>query len=182
MRMSRAATAESKARLIVEAAKLLRQRGPEGASVADVCHAAGMTHGGFYKHFDSKEELLAEAAAAAFGDVIARYDRRELAKGSAAAAADYVANYLSGAHLAHPERGCPVAAFGVDAGRRPEALAPAFAEGVEALIARFARAEGSRDKAIRQLLLLVGAVVAARAVGEGPLRRELLAAVGRANT
>jgi TetR/AcrR family transcriptional repressor of nem operon len=174
--MSRAATAESRARLVSEAAKLLRQRGPEGASVADICHAAGLTHGGFYKHFGSKEELLAEATAAAFGEVTGRYDRREAAKGADAAAASYVAEYLSAAHLAHPEHGCPVAAFGADAGRRPESLAPAFAEGVEALIARFARVEGCRDKAIRRLLLLVGAAVAARAVGDGALRRELLTA------
>jgi TetR/AcrR family transcriptional repressor of nem operon len=162
MRMSRAATAESKARLVSNAARLLRP--------------AGMTHGGFYKHFDSKDDLLAEATTAAFAEVLARYDKREAAKGAEAAAADYVAEYLSAAHLAHPEYGCPVAAFGADAGRRPEALAPAFADGVEALIARFARVEGSRDRAIRRLLLLVGAVVAARAVGEGPLRSEVLAA------
>ncbi len=176
MRVSKAAAAESRTRIIDAAARLLRARGVDGASVAEVMQAAGMTHGGFYKHFETKDEMLAEAAVAAFGESIAQFDRRAARAGEAAARAAYIADYLSPAHVARPERGCPVAACGVDAGRRPEALSAAFADGVEALIARFADAEGSREKAINRLLTLVGAVVTARAVGEGALRDELLAA------
>jgi len=174
--MSRAATERSRARIIDEAGKMVRARGVEGASVADVMQAAGMTHGGFYKHFESKDELLAQAAAAAFAEVQGRFDRRAASKGAEAARSAYVAEYLSAKHIAHPELGCPVAAFGADAGRRPEALARAFSEGVGALIERMAGEGGSRSEAIGKLLVLVGAVVAARAVGEGPLRKEILAA------
>lgn len=176
MRMSRAAAAESRARIVEEAARMLRARGVAGASVAEVMQAAGMTHGGFYKHFSSKDDLLAQATAAAFTEAAARFDRREARKGVEAAVAAYVADYLSPAHVAHPERGCPLAAYGADAGRHPDALAQAFAEGVEALVERVSRAGASREETIRKLVTLVGAVVTARAVGSGPLQQEILAA------
>jgi TetR/AcrR family transcriptional repressor of nem operon len=176
MRMSRAAAAESRARIVEEAARLLRERGVAGASVAEVMQAAGMTHGGFYKHFDSKDALLAEATASAFAEAAARFDRRAARKGVEAAVAAYVADYLSPAHIAHPEQGCPLAAFGAEAGRHPEALSLTFAEGVEGLVERVSGAGASREQAMRQLVTLLGAVVAARAVGSGPLQQEILAA------
>jgi TetR/AcrR family transcriptional repressor of nem operon len=174
MRMSRAAAAESRARIVEEAARMLRARGVEGASVAEVMQAAGMTHGGFYKHFESKDALLAEATAAAFAEAAARFDRRQAKRGVEAAVAAYVADYLSPAHIARPENGCPLATYGADAGRHPDALSDAFAEGVEALIERVARSGASREQAIRKVMTLVGAVVAARAVGSGALREEIL--------
>ncbi len=176
MRVSRAAAAESRARIVEEAARMLRARGVEGASVAEVMQAAGMTHGGFYKHFESKNALLAEATASAFAETAARFDRREARKGVEAALAAYVADYLSPAHIAHPEQGCPLAAIGADAARHPEALSQVFADGVEALIDRVSRSGASRESAIRNLMTLVGAVVTARAVGSGVLQQEILAA------
>jgi TetR/AcrR family transcriptional repressor of nem operon len=177
MRMSRLAAAESRARIVEEAARMLRARGVAGASVAEVMQAAGMTHGGFYKHFDSKDALLAEATAAAFAEAAARFDRRAARKGVEAAVAAYAADYLSPNHIAHPENGCPLAAFGAEAARHPEALSQAFADGVEALVVRVSRAGASREQALRQLMTMLGAVVAARAVGSGPLQSEILAAV-----
>ncbi len=176
MRMSRAAAAESRARIVAEASRMLRARGVAGASVAEVMQAAGMTHGGFYKHFISKDALLAEATAFAFAEAAARFDRRAARQGVEAAATAYAADYLSPAHIAHPERGCPLAAFGAEAGRHPEVLSQAFAAGVEALVERLSSAGASRDRAMRRLLILLGAVVAARAVGAGALRQEILAA------
>ena len=176
MRMSRAAAAESRARIVEEAARLLRARGVAGASVAEVMQAAGMTHGGFYKHFDSKDALLAEATTAAFAEAAARFERRAARRGVEAAVAAYIADYLSPAHIAHPEQGCPLAAFGAEAPRHADALSQAFAEGVEALIERISRAGASREQTMRQLMMLLGAVVAARAVGSGPLQQEILAA------
>jgi len=176
MRMSRVAAAENRARIVEEAACMLRARGVGGASVAEMMLAAGIAHGGFYKHFASKDALLAEATAAMFAQVAARFDRRQTKKGDEAAVAAYVADYLSAAHIAHPEQGCSLAAFGADAGRHPEALSQSFAEGVEGLVGRVARAGASRSEAIRRLMTLVGAVVAARAVGAGSLRQEILAA------
>ena len=184
MRVSREAAAESKARVVAAASKMLRERGFEPSSIADVMHAAGMTHGGFYKHFGSKNDLVREAVRAAFADVIGRFDRRSAESGHAAALAAYLTEYLSPGHVVEPGVGCPVAALGADAGRQSDWLGPEFAAGAEALIERVAgSAKRSlageepqvRAVAIRTLAQLVGAVVVARAVGGGPLRDEVLA-------
>ncbi len=178
MRKSKEAAAESRRRIVETASRMLRERGTEGASVADVMHAAGMTHGGFYKHFASKDELSDLAARAAFAEVAARFDERAQRDGDGAARQAYLDEYLSPAHVEHPEFGCPVAAFGADAGRRPEALAAAFSDGAETLIARMNRTgdAAGRAEAIRRLATAVGAVVVARSVGQGPLRDAILAA------
>jgi TetR/AcrR family transcriptional repressor of nem operon len=184
MRVSREATAESKSRVVREASKMLREHGVDAASIADVMKASGMTHGGFYKHFKSKNELVRASVRFAFDDIVGRFDRRETENGEAAAAAAYVAEYLSQEHVAEPGPGCPVAALGADAGRHNEWLGGEFASGVEKLIERVSKTTEnlSRDKrrarsaAIQTLTRLVGAVVVARAVGSGPLQDEILAA------
>ena len=178
MRKSKEAAAESRKRIVATASQFLRARGLEGTSVADVMHAAGMTHGGFYKHFASKDELSDLAARAAFAEIAARFDERERSEGRDAARAAYFAEYLSRAHIDRPEAGCPMAAFGADAARRPEALTQAFADGAEMLIEKLATtpdAEG-RAEAIRKLATVIGALLIARSVGEGPLREEVLSA------
>ena len=178
MRKSKDAAAESRRRIVDTASRMLRARGVEGTSVADLMHTAGMTHGGFYKHFASKDELSDLAARAAFQEVVARFDERMRREGRDAARRAYFDEYLSSAHVERPEVGCPVAAFGADAGRYPEALSAAFADGAEMLIARIAATDAIADRAdaIRQLATVVGAVVVARAVGNGSLRDEILAA------
>lgn len=184
MRVSREAAAESKSRVVRTASKMIRERGVDAASIADVMQASGMTHGGFYKHFDSKNDVVRAAVRFAFDDIVERFDRRMAEKGEAAAVAAYVAEYLSQGHIAEPGIGCPVAALGADAGRHSDWLSGEFAAGAEALIERVSKATGnsSRDKrsqraaAIRTLTQLVGAVVIARAVGPGRLRDEILAA------
>jgi TetR/AcrR family transcriptional repressor of nem operon len=162
---------------------MLRERGVDAASIADVMQASGMTHGGFYKHFDSKADLVRAAVRLAFDDVVDRFDRREAEGGQVAALQAYVAEYLSQAHVNHPGLGCPVAALGADASRHTDWLADSFATGVEGLITRIAKAEQNPDQdqpsaraaAIRTLTQLVGLIVVARAVGPGPLQDEILA-------
>src|SRR5271166_3217068 len=139
MRVSREAAAESKARIVAAASKMLRARGLEGASIAEVMTAAGMTHGGFYKHFATKDDLNAAAVGAAFGEIVDLFDARERAEGVEAAIRAYIKDYLSTGHIQRPDMGCPVAALGADAGRRPEALSAEFAAGAEGLIARLSR-------------------------------------------
>ncbi len=179
MRVSRKAAEESRARVVAAAAKMMRERGIEASSLADVMGAAGMTHGGFYKHFDSKDELAREAVRYAFDDIAARFDRRRAELGVEAAVRAYIDEYLSRQHLAEPGLGCPVAALGADAGRHSDSLGPEFVAGAEKLIARIGAGDDSpqaRARAIRRLTQMVGAVVAARAVGPGKLREEILAA------
>jgi TetR/AcrR family transcriptional regulator, transcriptional repressor for nem operon len=182
MRMSRQATAESKARIVGAAAKMVRERGIDATSVAEVMHAAGMTNGGFYRHFAAKDEMIAVAIDAAFDDIAERFDRRLRRQGATAAVDAYVDEYLSDRHLEHPGHGCPVAAVGTDAGRGNGTFAAQFVTGAEKLIGRLSGAGGAdnavpeRAKAIRRLATLVGAVVMARAIGRGELRDEIVAA------
>ncbi len=183
MRVSREAAAESKSRILEAASRLLRERGVDAASIADVMQASGMTHGGFYKHFESKNDLVRAAVRLAFDDIVERFDRREAENGGTAAVAAYVAEYLSRGHVTEPGLGCPVAALGADAGRHSDWLGDEFAAGVERLIERTSKAgaDSRRDKrrlrsaAIQMLTQLVGAVVVARAIGSGPLQNEILA-------
>jgi TetR/AcrR family transcriptional repressor of nem operon len=187
MRMSREATAQSRERIVGAAAKMVRERGVEATSIADVMEAAGMTNGGFYRHFRSKEELIAAAIRAAFDEIADRFDRRLRQNGAAASVEAYVDEYLSMYHVEHPGRGCPVAAIGADAGRCRGAFAEEFVAGAERLIGRLSDAGGfgtapeltkerdqERTKAIRRLATLVGAIVIARAVGPGALRDEVI--------
>ena len=179
MRVSRKAAEESRVRVVVAAAKMMRERGIEASSVADVMGAAGMTHGGFYKHFKSKEDLTREAVRFAFDDVVQRFDRRRAESGPEAAVRAYIDEYLSAGHIAEPGIGCPVAALGVDAGRHSEQFAAEFVEGAQKLIARLGGGTDSsraRASAIRRLTQMVGTIVFARAAGPGPLRDEVIAA------
>jgi TetR/AcrR family transcriptional repressor of nem operon len=184
MRKTREQTAESKAKIVDTAARLLRERGVAGASIADVMAAAGMTQGGFYRHFASKNDMLAAATRHAFAAMARGIDRDRDAGGPEAALAAYVARYLSREHIAHPGMGCPAAGFGADAGRMPDVLGTEFTDGAEQLITRVAAgliARGvaehdARAEAIRTLMMLVGTVVMARALGASPLQDEVIAA------
>jgi TetR/AcrR family transcriptional repressor of nem operon len=181
MRRSREAKAESRDRIVAEARQAVLDRGIEAAGVAEIMQAAGLTHGGFYKHFATKEELVREAVAAAFGVQVARFDDRAAKAGAGAAAAAYRADYLSDEHVARPGMGCPVAALGAEAARQGAAMQAVFGDGAGALVDRLASAYGdapdARKAAIRDMAQLVGAVVVARALGPGLLRDEVLAAV-----
>jgi TetR/AcrR family transcriptional regulator, transcriptional repressor for nem operon len=179
MRMSRQATAQSKARILSAASKMVRERGIDATSVSDVMEAAGMTNGGFYRHFGSKDEMIAMAIRAACDEVADRFDRRLRQDGTAAAIKAYVEEYLSEGHVEHPGQGCPVAAVGTDAGRCRGVFANEFSAGAEKLIERVSAGSGGkseRGRAIRHLAMLVGAVVIARAVGRSALRKEVLTA------
>jgi TetR/AcrR family transcriptional repressor of nem operon len=185
MRKTKEQTAESKARIVNTAGKLLRERGVEGASLADVMQAAGMTQGGFYRHFASKNDMLVAATRQAFDDITGQFDTKRREAGPEAALQDYVDVYLSAGHLANPGLGCPMAAFGSDAGRLPDVLGAEFERGAASLVERVAASLASgpdgangqdRAEAIRRLTMLVGTVIVARAIGERPLRDEIFAA------
>lgn len=183
MRVSREEAAESRRRITDEAARLMRENGIAATSVADVMTAAGMTTGGFYKHFESKDHLAAAAVRAAFDSVLAPLRQVAEKKGPAPARAVYLKQYLSEAHVRHPGKGCPVAAMGADGGRAPDVLGAAFAEGVEEILDFLGGPDmrkADRAALIRQMSTLVGAVVLARAVGDGRLRDEILAATAGA--
>jgi TetR/AcrR family transcriptional regulator, transcriptional repressor for nem operon len=189
MRRSKQATAESRIMIVETASRLFRARGFESVGVADVMQAAGMTHGGFYRHFPSKEALVAEAMAHAFGEAATRLevDNASPATGTAANTlavklGTYVEDYLSTGHVAHPERGCPMAAAGTEAPHAGAGVGASFAQGTEQLAERLSEAlrdmsPAPRDAALRLLASLVGTIVIARAVGAGTLQDEVIAAM-----
>jgi TetR/AcrR family transcriptional regulator, transcriptional repressor for nem operon len=163
-RVSQAQARENRDHIVRAAARLFRERGIAGVSVADVTAAAGLTHGGFYKHFASKEALVAEAVGRAVDDQIARLD------GYPDRAALLTA-YLSPAHRDSPGDGCPTAGFGGDLAREDPAhpARRAYADGLRAYADRL-------DGDLAAVSTLVGALLLARATAGTPLSDELLEA------
>jgi TetR/AcrR family transcriptional repressor of nem operon len=180
MRVSREVMARHHREIVATASRMLRQRGIEGLSVADLMQAAGLTHGGFYRHFASKDALVAEATAAAFSGIRERLAEWTSSKGSKAALDEYVAEYLSQRHVEAPGTGCPIAAYGAEVARESDVVRAAFNEGVEPLVAWIADglagpAPRRRARAIELLTMMVGAIVTARAAGSGAIAGEVLA-------
>lgn len=179
MRKSREAAAESRRTIVETAAKLFRERGL-GVGLADVMAAAGMTHGGFYRHFASKEALVAEVLRLALDERAETLVARDGLSARDALKA-YVALYLSAPHVDNPGKGCPIAAVGAEAARSEES-AKAIASGAEKLTDNFSADLGgdpaeARRRALSMLASMVGAIVVARAVGDSPLRAEVLDAL-----
>jgi TetR/AcrR family transcriptional repressor of nem operon len=166
--------AEQNRRTIVEtASRLFRARGIENVSVADVMKESGFTHGGFYNHFASKDDLVAEAVASAFdratenfAEMVSSGNDRKKALLSALAA------YLSPAHRDEPIDGCPASALLADAARNGENIQTIFAAGIEGYVDILATPIGgdkrkSRQEAMSTLCGMVGALTLARAVKDG---------------
>ena len=118
MRMSKEAMARHHDEIVTAASRMLRERGIEGTSVADLMQAAGLTHGGFYRHFDSKEALVAEAAQSIYDNLVQGLATKAEKMSEVEAVADYVGKYLTRYHVSHPGAGCVMAALGV--GRKIE--------------------------------------------------------------
>lgn len=185
MRRSKEATAESRRLIVDTASRLFMTRGVEGVGVADIMQAAGMTHGGFYRHFASKEALLQEATSHAFSNATSRLGTRqdELSPNVITEKLrSYVGDYLSRGHVTHVEEGCPMAAMGTEVPHAGEGVTGVFADGVEAIVSRLSRGLGDlsptpRDAALRLLSNLVGTIVVARAVGVGTLQDDIIEAM-----
>jgi TetR/AcrR family transcriptional repressor of nem operon len=172
MRHSREEKARSRERIVAVAAARIREAGTDGPGVAEMMREAGMTHGGFYKHFASREELVA----AALEHAVQEGDRRvtEITADAADPLAAFVDWYVSEEHVAHPGEGCAVAALGADIGRGSEQLRQVYRAQVERYLARLEQLLGSRERATVALATLVGAITVARALGEPVLAREIL--------
>ena len=178
MRMSQAEKDRSRERIVASAARLMRERGLDGASVGEVMKAAGMTHGGFYKHFDSKDALLEAGLDRAFDDVVGLFSDPSPG-GEAAAAARFRAFYLSEQHLASPGQGCPVAGLSGEVARGGGDLKAGFGAGVRKMAALIAGGipgaeRARRRRAMRQLAMMAGAILIARASDEATAQ-EILA-------
>lgn len=166
--------------LIVEvAARAIRRQGYAGVGVAAVMKEAGLTHGGFYAHFESRDALLIEALDRAGQDsfgATARAAEKRSGKG-VSAFRSLVETYLGSRHLVSVESGCPVAALASDMPRQPQAVREASAVRVQRLIAavRSALSEPHRAAAGFVAGTLVGSLQLARALGNNAQGRAVLA-------
>jgi TetR/AcrR family transcriptional repressor of nem operon len=168
MRRSQAETAETHVEIVAQAARLFRGRGIDGTSVGDVMKAANRTHGGFYRHFETKEALLDAALAAAFDGMFDKVEKGLAAVDAEGAIGGFLNSYLSADMVAHAETGCPVPALAGDMARMNEGQRAAFGTGIRGIIARLADAIGgersdAERQAARTFAMAVGAVLMARA-------------------
>jgi TetR/AcrR family transcriptional repressor of nem operon len=174
---SKAEKAQSHDRIVKNAAARFREQGVEGIGVADLMKEAGLTHGGFYRHFASRDELVAEAIEHALRDGAQAVDA--IARLKSAPLASLVDAYLSAAHRDNLAASCAVTTLAGDVARASDRARTAYTRQVGIyleLLTRLIAAEKKmkRVKAIAALSTLVGAVSMARAVNDEKLSREIL--------
>jgi len=164
-------TAAKHERIVKEASRLFRERGFENVTVGEVMKAAGLTHGAFYAHFGSKQEL--QEAAVAYGQELSASRVRgsgATKKGRQA----YAERYLSPRHRDNPGNGCTMASLAQEVARSTHELKAAFERGLEEILSS---GGGDRKEAIFQTSALLGGVVLARAVQDEQLSDEILRSV-----
>jgi TetR/AcrR family transcriptional repressor of nem operon len=173
MRVSREQAAENRQRIVETASRMFREHGFDGVGVDAIMNGAGLTHGGFYGHFRSKDDLAAEAMTRAL-ERSAEKQRRYTKLN------DLVSDYLSERHCADRARGCALAALGGDIPRQGEGVRGALTAYVRGQLDRFTSlirngtAASRRKRAITTLAGMVGALTLARAVDDPALSEEIL--------
>lgn len=167
------------ARIVAIAAKRVREKGLDGISIADLMKDAGLTHGGFYRHFGSREDLISEAVECALGQWTQR-TRRDPNKPSAKRFQAAVDDYLSINHRNSPGSGCAVASLSSEAWRGGKRVRQAYTRQVKLYLSLLERVlDGRRRQVARRdsvlaLSALVGAVAMARSVDDDQLSLDLL--------
>ncbi|MDI1261471.1 TetR/AcrR family transcriptional regulator [Aquabacterium sp.] len=168
-------------RIVEAAARAIRRAGYQGVGVADIMKEAGLTHGGFYAHFASRNALLVEALERAGQDGLANMTRR-MAQRQAAGASEFralVESYLSDAHLTGAEHGCPVAALCSEMPRQAAEVRDASAlrvQGMVKLVKKTLPASSQAEAAMVIASTMVGALQLARALGNNAQAKALLKA------
>jgi TetR/AcrR family transcriptional repressor of nem operon len=176
--------AETHKRIVNIAAKRLRENGLAGVGIAELMKEAGLTVGGFYKHFDSRDALVAEAVGSAFGG----WKRRMDAAASGGTPLSYeslIDDYLNQVHRDNPGTGCAFGALAGDLARSDKRIRALASEQIRNDIQLLARLlprkdrRTARSKAILTLSALVGALSLARAVSDDALSLEILTTVAK---
>ena len=184
MGYSKAQKARTHKRIVAIAAKRFREKGLAGFGIAELMKEAGLTVGGFYKHFDSRDDLVAEAVNSAFGG----WKRRVEAAKSSGLPVSYeklIDEYLNEAHRDHPGTGCAFSALAPEIARGDKRTRSLTSEQVRndiQLIAALTTAKNkrtARSRAILTFSALVGAMALARAVSDKALSREILKTVAQ---
>jgi TetR/AcrR family transcriptional repressor of nem operon len=185
MKVSREQASQNRERVLQVASRLFRERGFDGIGVADLMKSAGLTHGGFYGQFGSKEDLMAEVCHQSFDHALAVW-KRVGAGAEAEPLAAVMRVYLSQRHRDHPGEGCVLASLGADCTRHGGAIRQVVTRGTQAMLDLFTsfapgRAQAvKRERAIVAYASMIGALVMARAVDDEALSNEILESVANA--
>ena len=179
MRVTRERAEANREKILQVAGTMFRERGFDGTAVDDIMRRAGLTHGGFYGHFESKDDLAAESCAR----VMAGDGWAERLTGTPNPSFGAVVRaYLSPRHRDASGRGCLLAAVGSDVVRQPLSVRRAFTEGLRSRVAALGRllpgrsASARREKALATMAGLVGALMLSRAVDDAELSDQILKA------
>lgn len=164
MRVSREQMAQNREKILESAARLFRERGFDAVTVREVMEAAGLTHGGFYGHFASKDELVART----LEHVLARTKPTERDLGR------YAEAYLSDAHCRNLAEGCATAALGAETVRQGAEARAAMTAGIRQQIEHFSPSDDARRVAIGSWAAMVGALVLSRLSDDPALSKEIL--------
>lgn len=180
MRRTNEQKAETRQHIVEAAGRLFSQHGIDAVGVDAIMHAAGLTHGGFYGHFPSKEALVAEVAEASLARSAARWERIAREDAPDTALRRIVGSYLDPARVAEADSGCVLTTLGPEVARRPEAR-PGIAASVRVMADALGRClpEGGQSQALAALSTMVGAVVLARLADSPELAEAILAAALR---
>jgi TetR/AcrR family transcriptional repressor of nem operon len=183
MRKSKSETEETRKRIVEMAADEFRQHGIVTSGIADLMAAAGLTHGAFYRHFESKEQLVAEATAAALDTLLDRLSRAAGGKKGGNGLKAALSVYVCAEHRDNPRDGCPLAALGSELARSDKTVrdvaTTGFSRMVEILAAHFdqARPAEARKRAMATVAAMIGAVTMSRVLTDKKLSDSLLQAV-----
>lgn len=182
MRYSKEHKQETHARIVRKAATRLREKGAHGIGVADLMKDAGLTHGGFYAHFDSREALVIEAFSYAMDRSTERWRKVAEEVPPEKRLATIVETYLTPTHRDDPGHGCAVPSLGAEIARETPKTRKAFAQKLEQMIDMMADQildvprKTARKQAMAALATMMGTIVMARISGNGELSEEVLSA------
>jgi TetR/AcrR family transcriptional repressor of nem operon len=182
MRYSREHKLETHARIVKKASVRLREKGAHGIGVADLMKEAGLTHGGFYAHFDSREALVIEAFAHAMDRGTERWRKLAEQTPPEKRLAIIVDSYLTAVHRDDPGHGCAIPTLGAEIARESPRTRKAFAAKLEQMIDMLAAQipdvprKAARKQATATIATMMGTLVMARVAGNGEFSDEILGA------
>jgi TetR/AcrR family transcriptional regulator, transcriptional repressor for nem operon len=182
MRYSKEHKLETHARIVRKASVRLREKGAHGVGVADLMKEAGLTHGGFYAHFDSREALLIEAFGYAMDRSTDRWRKLAEQTPPEKRLATIVESYLTQAHRDDPGHGCAVPTLGAEIARESPKTRKAFAGRLEQMVEMLAEQipdvsrKAARKQAMASLATMMGTLVLARVAGSGEFSDDILGA------
>jgi TetR/AcrR family transcriptional repressor of nem operon len=183
MRKSRAEAARTRERIVSGASAMFREQGLADVGVASLMADAGLTHGGFYAHFESREALVAEALRFALVQSAQRIYLGELGSGDKPGYSRLIRKYLSKGHRDDPRNGCVLASLGAEVARQDSESRSVFSRGFDELVTLLANLSPARTRNARRahvltvISALAGALTLARAVNDVDVSDEILVSV-----